>query len=550
MAASTTSPRTFTRLSEIVQLAVRHGFGYLIERRTLREYLPRPFRAPEAGPPETRGARLRALLEDLGPTYVKFGQLLSTRPDVVPPDMLRDLQALQDDAKAVPFVEIRAVLEEELRAPLDELFGSFDEVPIASASIGQVHRARLHDGSDVVVKVRRPRAVEQVDADIALLRQLAGLIRENVRRLDFLDLGDLVNEFERTIRAELDYRTEARNAEAFRRAFEDDPDVRIPRVIWTYSSERVLCLEYLEGTKLRDLDPEQLEPGEGRRLAQVLVGTWLTMILRHAMFHADPHPSNLLRLPDGSLGVIDFGTVGRLTPDDVRRLSRLFVDAASGRVDDLPRHLAGLGVRYPLSVEDDLRRDLGDWFLRYRDVSMNEVDVVELLRGLLAVIHRYGLRLPARFVLLDKTVAQIASVGQSLDPEFNLVAAARPYARRLTVGPAAMLAQVKGAGAYGQLVLDLPHELHATLSRLSAGQIEIGYRHEGLDGPLRRLDALANRLALGIVVLAAALASAIVAATERGPHLLGLNVLGLAGLLFAGFLGFGLALAVLRSGRL
>ena len=238
------SQRSIARVTEIGRVATRHGFGYLVERR----------RAPDANGDGDRGRRLREMLDELGPTFVKFGQLLSTRPDVVPPDIIVELQKLQDDVTPFPMDDVERVVREELGLGIEQAFLSFDEQPIAAASIGQVHRATLPNDEDVVVKVQRPSAPRQIESDLKLMASVARLVRERVRQLDFLDTGELVDEFGRSIRQELDYQQEARNAEAFRRNFAGDERVAVPRVWWRYTTNRLLTLERLEGTHIRDLD--------------------------------------------------------------------------------------------------------------------------------------------------------------------------------------------------------------------------------------------------------------------------------------------------------
>src|SRR5918996_2664123 len=287
--------RNLGRLSEIAQVAVRHGFGYFFERHRLTDLLPWGDRVPALEDRSQRGVRVREMLDELGPTFVKFGQLLSMRPDVVPADIIAELRGLQDDVRPVPFAAARAVIEEELELELEKLFVEFEEQPIAAASIGQVHRAVLPNGERVAVKVQRPNAPRQIEADLALLYQAARVARERVRALDFVDVRQLVDEFAHSIRQELDYTREGRNAEAFRRNFRGGDRVRIPKVYWTYTSGRVLTLEFLDGIQVADLVPEY--PLERRReLAYRITEAWMTMILRHGFFPGDPPPANILLL--------------------------------------------------------------------------------------------------------------------------------------------------------------------------------------------------------------------------------------------------------------
>src|ERR1051325_9375035 len=323
------------RLGEIAQVAVRHGFGYLIDGP--------PHRNPLAAGPAPRGKPLREILDELGPTFVKFGQLLSTRPDIVPPDIIAELRGLQDDVRPFPFEQVEQVVETELALPLERAFRDFDRVALAAASIGQAHRATLPNGKAVAVKVQRPGAPRQIEADLALLSQAARIAKERIRALDFIDSRGLVDGFGRSIRSELDYRSEGRNADHFRRHWAGDPHVQIPRVYWSYTRERVLTLEFLQGIQVADVAVEAYTIEDRRRHANRMSKAWMTMIYKHGCFHGHPHPANILVLPGDRIGLVDFGQTGKLTEDDISKLTRLFIDAANENVDILPRRLADLG---------------------------------------------------------------------------------------------------------------------------------------------------------------------------------------------------------------
>src|SRR5215210_7047938 len=389
------------RISEIAQVAVRHGFGYFLETHRLKDLVP--FRArPEldGATPSDRGRHLREMLEELGPTFVKFGQLLSMRPDVLPPDVISELRALQDDVMTFPFEEARLTIESDLGLSLERLFVEFEERPVAAASIGQVHRAVLPNGRRVAVKAQRPGAPLQIEADISLLYRAAGLVKERVRAFDFIDAKALVDEFARAIRLELDFRHEARNAERFHRNFAGHPHVAIPRVYWSYTSARVLTTEFLEGVQLADVGESYSLP-ERRRLAILLTEAWMTMIFRHGFFHADPHPANILVLgrPD-QIGLVDFGAAGKLTDEDLSKATRLFIDVANENIEALPKRLSDLGVRYPKENEDEFVAALQELFYRYYGASLAEIDPLQVIREVFSLIYQLNLHLPTRFMLL------------------------------------------------------------------------------------------------------------------------------------------------------
>ncbi|MFL5945229.1 MAG: ABC1 kinase family protein [Gaiellaceae bacterium] len=549
--------RNLGRLSEIAQVAVRHGFGYWFETHRLTDLFPR--RGPRLeidGQPSQRGQHLREMLDELGPTFVKFGQLLSTRPDVLPPDIIAELRGLQDDVRPFPFADVEKVVEEDLGLTVTQLFTEFEERPVAAASIGQVHRATLPNGRRVAVKVQRPGAPRQIEADLALLYQAARIAKERVRALDFIDAHQLVDEFARQIRQELDYRLEARNADTFHRNFAGHPHVRVPRVFWTYTRSRVLTLEWLEGTQVADVHPDTWSIEERRDLAHLMAETWMTMIFRHGFFHGDPHPANILVLGRADqIGLVDFGAVGKLTDDDLSKLTRMFIDVASENVDALPRRLADLGVRYPREREEEFLAELREMYYRYYGASLAEIDPLQVIREAFQLIYSMNLQLPARFLLLDRAIATLGSVGVDLYPDFNVFEVARPYARTLLLdrfGPRRMASRArKESLRLGQMALELPYQLHDTLEQVRDGQIEVGFVHKGLDDLLNRLDVVFNRLVIAMIVAGGLIGSSLIGIfAKAGPQVLGINIISMLGFALSGFLGLWLLWGVVRSGRL
>jgi ubiquinone biosynthesis protein len=555
------STRNLGRLSEIAQVMVRHGFGYFLEAHKLVDLLPgrsaelRLAAAQETGA-SARGAHLRDLLDELGPTFVKFGQLLSTRPDIVPPDIITELRGLQDDVRPFPFEQAERVIVEDLGNSIERLFLDFDREPVAAASIGQVHRATLPNGKQVAVKVQRPGAPRQIEADLALLYQAAKLVKERVHALDFIDARGLIDEFAGQIRKELDYRLEARNAQTFHHNFAGEPHVHVPKVYWSYTRTRVLTLEWLQGTQLADVDTLPLTLDERRELAYQIAETWMTMIFRHGFFHGDPHPANILVLDEvGAIGLVDFGAAGKLTDDDMTKLTRLFIDAAAENVDILPKRLADLGVRYPREREEEFRAELREMYYRYYGASLAEIDPLQVIREAFQLIYAMNLQLPTRYLLLDRAVATVGSVGIELYPDFNVFEVARPYARglmleRFTPQRVARRAS-RDAVRYAQVFAEAPFQWHDLMEQARDGEIEVGFVHKGLDNFLEQMQQVFNRLVIALVVTGGLIGSSLIGIfAKTGPHVLGVNVISVVGFALSTGLGLWLLWGVVRSGRL
>ena len=537
--------RTLSRVTEIGRVATRHGFGYLLDRR----------RSGDSEQDGDRGRRLREMFDELGPTFVKFGQLLSTRPDVVPPDIITELRKLQDDVSPVAMEDVERVIEEELGLTVEQAFLDFDETPIAAASIGQVHRATLPNDVQVVVKVQRPNAARQIESDLRLMASAARVARERVRQLDFIDTGELVDEFGRSIRLELDYQQEARNAETFRRNFAGDERIAVPRVWWRYTSGRLLTLDRLEGTHVRDLDLALM----GRRRAP------------RARVHADGRmdgndlPSRVLPRRPASVE----HPPPRRRPS---RTDRLRPRGAAHRPRHGPPHpalrrcgdrerrgapprLTDLGVRYPREREEELRSRLEELYYRYYGSRLSDIDPIEAIREGLTLIYAMNLRLPTRFVILDKAIATLGSVAAEVYPDFNVFEVARPYAKHLIAerySPRRVALRARAeVQDIAELALEVPRQVHDILNELRDGELEVKISNPGIDDLAHHMDVSVNRIAVALVILGGLVGSSLIGVLAKdGPHLMGLHLLSVVGFVLSGAFGVWLLWGVFRSGRL
>ena len=544
--------RNLERIREISEVAVRHGFGYFFERHRLLGLMRIRRRRAEA-PPAQLGRHLREMLDELGPTFVKFGQLLSTRPDIIRPDIVQELVKLQDRVSPFPFDVVRQVIEEDLGLSLERAFESFDPEPLAAASIGQVHAALLPGGAKVVVKVQRPGASRQIRKDLDLLVQIAEFA-EGRLEVGFSPLS-VVREFGRAINRELDYLLEARNADRFALNFQAQETVRIPRVYWRYTSSRVLTLERLEGPTLNLASVAELPLGERKQIAETMASCWFKQIMEDGFFHGDPHPANVVHMGEGSIGLLDFGTAGFLHADDLDEGARLFLHVMDSDIPGIKRSLKRLGVHWSPSADEAVTQSIEEGFSRYFGMSLATIDLSTLLHQGFDIVYSLRLRLPSRFLLLDKTLLTLEGVVTQLYPDLNLFEIARQHTaevRRRRTDPRALGDRAKRTVAeYAEVFRDYPRQIHELLEELRAGELEIKYRHTGLENVIHRLDVITNRLVVALVSIALGITSTAVAILIKGgPHIAGLSVWGLPGFLGALFFGIWLIYAIIRSGRL
>ncbi len=543
--------RHLQRYRQIIQVFAAHGFGYIIDQLGLSRYVPfreRVFRKEGRRDRFSRGARLRLALEELGPTFVKLGQVLSTRSDLVPADIVEELEKLQDEVPPFSLEEVRRQIESELGGDLDQIFASFDEKPLAAASLGQVHRASLPDGSQVVVKVQRPGITRQIRTDVEILYLLARLARRHSAWGQMYDFVEMVEEFEVTITDELDYTTEGRNADRFRRNFGDDPDIYIPRVFWDYTTKRVLTMERVHGVKLSFLEEIERRGYNKTLIARRLARAIYEQVLIHGFFHADPHPGNVFVAEGERIVFMDFGMVGRLSPELRDRLIDFVIGVTSRSTELVVEAILKMGIVGEDTDLARLKRDVSRLQEKYYEAPLSEVELGVALNELLVLAYKYQIRIPTDFTLLTKAVVTMEGLVQSLDPTLSTVDLAEPVARAL-VKERFSLQRLRGIIVrrgmdYLSFLAEAPNRINHILSQAQDGRFLVRLEHRGLKEFSYRLSTLINRLAVSIIVASLIIGSALLAQREVT------NSLPLAeiGFLLGGLLGLWLIISIVRSG--
>lgn len=546
------------RYREIIDILFRNGFGYLFDISNIDNILPvhRFLKQQRADRHRFSSAeRVRMVLEELGPVFIKLGQILSTRIDLISPLLQTELAKLQDAAPPVAFDDIRSAIEQELGKPITELFASFDETPLAAASIGQVHAATLHDGAEVVVKVRRPGVNAVIEIDLAILQQLARSVSNRVSFVQQYDVPGLAREFSQTLLAELDYIREGHNAEHFARNFHNEPDVHIPVIFWEQTTHCILTLERIIGTKITDIDALHAQGFDIHKLAEKTSSLILKMVFEDGFYHADPHPGNFFILPNSRIGIIDFGMVGSVDVRSQEKLVQLIIALTSHNMESLVDTMLDLGVARQRVDRASLEHDVEMFVNRYYDQSLGDIQVSVLIQEALSLVRAHHLQLPASMSILLKTVAMDEGLGLLLDPNFHLTTVLGPYAQRMIMqqfDPLRWTRKMSQAGIDTLwLGTELPKRLRRVLGDLERGTLQIGPQADTIDPILNRFETIANRIILGILAAAFINGLAVLmSATHNGPVNQLLQIFFVIGFILASGLGIVLAMLILRSWRI
>ncbi len=541
------------RLREIVSVVSKYGFDIVLKRAGLYSYIPFKRRLfPEEIEGLTTPEKVRLILEELGATYIKLGQVLSTRPDLIPKEYIDELSKLQDEALPLSFDEVREVVEQELGKSLEEIFAHFESTPIASASLAQVHRAKLRSGESVVVKVQRPNIARTIEADIALLHQLASLVEARVREARRYNLVGIVNEFAKTIRRELDFMREGRNAERFARNFSSVEYIRIPRIYWEYTTRRVLCMEYIEGVKISRVEELRARGFDLTLIAERLAKAFMKQYFVDGFFQADPHPGNLLVLEGERIAMVDFGMVARIDSELKDKLADLAIAIVDRDVERVVEQLLRIGIVTPESDLAEFRSDIEDLIMEYYDTRLSQVNVAALLHEMLEIALKHRVMMPPNFAFLIKSMVTIESVARALDPELNFTLVAKPFVKemiRQRLAPKRLAKDfLRELSEFVKSLSRIPSTAEAVLRRAEEGRLTL--QHRGFSDLLYELEVMSNRISFALITSAIVVASALVMQTDKGPALLGYPLFGILGFLFASVLGTVLLLSILRSGRL
>ena len=539
------------RLAQIAGIAAAKGWGRYAERLGFRT---KP-QGLKAGEPKSDAARLREALEELGPTFVKLGQMIAGRADIFPPEIVAELGKLHEKAEPYPAQAARAIIEEDTGKPVDELYASFDDEPMAAASIAQVHCATLHDGTAVIVKVQRPGIAATVEADIAILRSLARMAGRAMPSVRAFNLSDLVEELADTLRGELDFGREGRNAERFAGTNRDEPAVYVPRVFWEATTRRVLTMEHSPGHRL---DAAPSIPERNAQIAQLLMRLFLTQVFEHGVFHGDPHPGNIFVLPDGRICYHDFGALGELSPQVQAKLRELFLGVIARDAGWVASAYLGMGGASAELDRAQFTKDLAAALERYyRESGLGRQSFSAIMREFVHLGRRHHIRLLRETALLMRAFAELEGLVRRLDPQFSSIEAFRGYSGRLLkealtpdLGMARVAQLYRAASALKESASDAPIALQRLLGRLERGEPLFDIRHQTGGSIERHLLHAANRLAFALIIAAIVIGSAIVLAAHAGPHVGGLPVLGVIGFIVAGALGMGWAVIAIKSGRL
>ncbi len=537
------------RSRQIANVLIKHGFGHLVERIGIKLPIRKKVDGEAVRIPAP--VRARVVLEELGPTFIKFGQVLSMRPDLIPLDFVEEFKKLQDRVLGFGYEDVELGIEGEFKAPIKELFDSFDKKPLAAASIAQVHKAVL-DGKDVVVKVQRPEIEDKIEADIDILFNLAQLIAKHIPESRLYDPVGIVGEFAKTIRKELDFTIEARNAERFARNFADFPKVCVPKVYWELTSRRVLTMESIQGTKISDIN-EELNGEVRKNLSENIARSYMKQILIDGFYHADPHPGNIFVVNREVIAFTDFGITGRVDEYMKEKLSNLFIAIMQKNTNRIIEEFLDIGIVDDEVAIPEFRNDITELIEEYYGTTLKQADFPAIMNNVMRTALKHRIRIPANFAILIKTLVTMEGICRELNPDFNLTEVSKPFIESLVaerIQPARIVGRfIENVSELNKLIMILPKRLNQILSQLERGKLLIDIEHKGLNRIIAELDIASNRLSVSLIISAIIVGSSVIMLTGRGPLLFGFPVIGVIGYIIAGILGMGLVISILRSGR-
>ena len=551
--------RHLNRYQRIIRILFKYGFDDLVEGLRIDQYLETGLKMINRKPREeiekhSRPERFRMALEELGPTFIKLGQVLSTRPDLISPEYLNELAELQDNVPPFTFGEVKEIFLTETGKEPQELFQEFNKQPMAAASIGQVHRGRLQDGTDIVIKVQRPDIETIIAVDLEILAHLASLMEQYLEELQGHRPSAVIDEFARSLSLEIDYTVELANIQRFARQFSDNKTIYVPLVFSDLSTERILTMEYIDGIKTSKVDTLRSQGYDLRLIAKRGANLVMEQVFVHGFFHGDPHPGNIFILPDNVTCFLDFGMMGRLSRKDREDFTDLMLSIVTKNDRRITDGVLNITTQFGSVDHDALSRDLADLLDRYLYLPLKDLHAGKILQELLDLVQRHRLSIKPNLYLMIKALSTIEGVGLVLDPDLELIKLAEPYIKKVKkerLLPGRLTEEIGETSAeYLKLIQEIPEEARTILRQLRAGKMKLEFEHRGLGRLAKSLDQVSNRIAFAIVLAAQIIGSSLIVLSDIPPKWNGISIIGLAGFLLAGVMGFWLLLSIIRHGRM
>ncbi|WP_318508976.1 AarF/ABC1/UbiB kinase family protein [Bacillus sp. T3] len=553
--------RHIQRYREIVYAFIRYGFGFIIKELGLLEILSLPKRLFVEVKTESHtkniGERIKLFLQDLGPTFVKIGQVASTRYDLIPAEIIEELEKLQDNAPQFAYETVVETIEQELGHPIHTIFEEFSEIPLAAASIGQVHYGVLKTGEKVAVKIQRPNITQMIETDLEILHDIALLAEQRLDWAAHYGVRDIVDEFSRSLREEIDYTVEGRNSDRIAKQFVEEPKVIIPKVYWEYSTKRVLTMEYVEGTKVNEEDKLKQIGIDKKELAKRIIDSLLHQILIDGYFHGDPHPGNILALPNNTIIFLDFGMVGKLTPEMKYHLASLVIALMRKSTDDIIKSITNMGIVPDNINVPSLRGEIEKLNEKYVDVPLSQTSLGQVVNDLFLVAYRHSIRIPSDLTLLGKTLLTMEGIVVKLDPEISILNVAEPFGKRLLLE---RFYPKKVAGSlwnqlvnFGELIAEFPKGLKELTLLFKNGKMRQEISLPEIDVILAKVNKIGNRISfsIGLLSFSIIMLGLILGASIAGQSsflLMNIPIIEIGtGLAF--FMFFLLIISIFRSGK-
>ena len=551
--------RHANRYLEIIGVFTKYGFVDLISQSRLESVIDFGrkiiFRKADSTIVAlTRWERMRLVLEELGPTFIKFGQVMSTRADLIPIELIHELEKLQDSVP--PFSGEKAVnlVEQELGKPISEVFENISHSPLAAASIAQVHKAILIEGEEVVVKVQRPGIDRTIETDLEIMFHLAMIMEKHVQEMRSLNIVKVVEEFERAIHKELNFVIEASNLERFGNNFQKDPNIYVPKCYRNYSTKKILTMEYIEGIKISDIESIKANGLDQQIIARRGADLVLKQIFEFGFFHADPHPGNVLILPENVICFLDYGMMGTLTRTTRELITSMTAGAINRDTDKIIRNLLRLCESDGEVKTQKLELQITELIDRYFNQSLEQMDMAALVNDLMRFFPENNLKMPSDLYLLGRSMLLLQGNGEILDPDFNVAIHIEPYLKKMIRERLHIRKIAKdlfiSSEELVQLMKELPFEIREIIEKVKNGKIKIDIEHKGLTPMLKTHDKISNRIAFAIVLASIIVGSSLIVLSKIPPLWNDIPVIGVIGFIAAGILGFWLLISILRHGKM